>query len=256
MKLELIEDIHPDNWDKLIAHFDSKVVFHQSGWLNFLKETQRGKIVRFKILDNGKIEGYFAGLIIKKGPIKILGSPLRGWITDYMGPIVNEGFDCEKFLNALDDICRQKGIHHIELCNPFLDRDIMYKRGFSITKKITYIVPLSSDENQMWKKLHRTSCRKAINKAIRNGLIVEEKYDSDFINEFYRELQEVFAKQGLVPTYNIERVKALFKNLKPESLFALQVKYDDKIIATGIFPRMMIDLLSASVRLHGEDFRD
>jgi hypothetical protein len=236
MELEFLENIQPDAWDKKILHFDTKFLFHQSDWLKFLEETQKGKTVRFKIIDNGKVEGYFVGLIIKKGPIKILGSPLSGWTTNYMGPIVNKGFDVEKFLITLEDLCRQWRIHHIELCNPVLDHDIMHKMGFHISEGITHIIPLSLDENQMWKRLHRTKCRQAINRAKRNGLIVKENYDASFIDEYYQELREVFSKQGLVPTYGIERVRSLFKNLKPDLFFALQVEHKNKIIATGIFP--------------------
>lgn len=236
MELELIEQMGPDDWDEVISEFDTKVLFHQSAWLKFLEETQGGKAIKFRILDNGSLEGYFVGLLIHKGPIKILGSPLRGWGTDYMGPIVNKGFNIEKFLEALDDMCRQRRIHQVELCNPYLDPEIMYKKGYSVSKGITYIVPLSSNEDLMWKNLKKKSCQYAIKKAQKEGLIVEESNDSSFIDKYYRQLKEVFAKQQLVPTYTIERVRSLFTNLKPSLLFMLQVKYSDEIIATGIFP--------------------
>ncbi|MFC1966399.1 hypothetical protein ACFLWI_05585, partial [Chloroflexota bacterium] len=208
MELELIEEIQPDAWDEAISHFDTKFLFHQSSWLNFLEETQPGKAIKFRITNNGQVEGYFAGLLLKKGPFRILGSPLVGWTTNYMGPIVNKGFDLERFLKALDDMCRQWRIHHIELLNPFLSPDIMRKMGFSVSEGSTFIVSLSPDEEQMWKKLKKKSCRYPINKARREGIIVEENTDSSFIDEYYRELEEVFAKQHLVPTYPIDRVRS------------------------------------------------
>lgn len=236
MKLEYIENTQPDSWDKAISDFDSKFLFHHSAWLSFLEETQHGKVIRFRIVEHGKVKGYFVGLLIKKGPIKILGSPLSGWTTEYMGPIVNKGFDWDKFLIALDDICRQWRIHHVELCNPFLDPDMMRKKGYAVSEGITYIVSLSSNEDQMWKNLKKKSCQYAIRKAKKEGLIVQENSTPFFIDEYYRELKEVFAKQRLIPTYPIERVRSLFKNLQPNSLFALQVKNGDEIIATGVFP--------------------
>lgn len=235
IKLELIENIQPDAWNETISNYDSKFLFHQSAWLNFLEETQNGKTVKFKIVDNGKIEGYFVGLLIKKGPINILGSPLPGWTTDYMGPIVNKGFNIEQFLNALDNVCQQFRIHHVELCNPFLEPDIMHKMGFSISEGTTYVVPLFSNEDQMWKKL-KSECRNRIRKGMKNGLVIEDCNDPSFVDEYYAQLKEVFVKQQLVPTYPIERIRSLFRNLTPNLLFALQVKYDDKIVATGIFP--------------------
>ena len=235
MELRLIENIHPDTWDMTISNYDSKYLFHNSSWLKLLEETNSGKAVKFEIIENGAVIGYFSAVLIKKGPFRILGSPLQGWTTNYMGPIVNKGFDTKQFVNALDEICRIQGIHHVELCNPILDNEIMHKQGFDITEGITYIVPLSTDEDKMWKRCHRTKCRQAINRARRNGLIVEDNYNISFTDEFYEELKEVFAKQGLVPTYSIERVKKLFSILTPDQFFSLQVKHDSKIIATGIF---------------------
>lgn len=235
MKLELIETIKPETWDEEIAGFGSKFLFHQSAWLKFLEETQTGKAMRWRIMSNGKVEGYFAALFLKKGPLKILGSPLPGWTTNYMGPVVDEGFDLEKFLSALDKLCRQRGIHHVELCNPFLDPDLMRKSGFAVSEGITFLVPLFPNEDEMWKNL-KSECRNRIRKGMKNCLLVRDSDDPAFVDEYYRELKEVFAKQNLVPTYPIGRVKSLFGNLKPDLLFALEVKLEDEIIATGVFP--------------------
>jgi len=239
MKLEPIEEIAPDVWDEAIARFDSRHLFHQSAWLNFLQETQKGRIVRFRIVNDGKEEGYFAGLIVRKGPFRILGSPLRGWMTDYMGPIVNRGFDTEKFADALDALCRKRHIHHVQICNPFLEQEVMSKKGFTVSEATTYLVPLSRDEDGMWQQLDRKSCRQSINKAKREGLIVEEVDERDtasFIDEFYSELREVFARQGLVPTYDIERVRSFYRNLRRDQILSLQVRHGDHVIATAIFP--------------------
>ena len=90
MKLEIISDMAPQAWDEAIEAFDTKCLFHQSGWLRFIEETQGAKSLRFRIAENENQHGYFVGLVVKKGPLKILGSPLPGWTTDYMGPVVNK----------------------------------------------------------------------------------------------------------------------------------------------------------------------
>ncbi len=235
MKLELIKQIKPEVWDKEIVNYDTKLLFHQSAWLNFLEETQHGKIMRFEIIDDEKVEGYFVGLLIRKGFMNILGSPLEGWNTIYMGPIVNKGFDQEKFLFALDETCRQLNIHYVELSNPFLDKDILKKRGFSVLEKITYIVSLSFDENEMWKKLHPKSCRKRIRQAKSNGLTIDENYDdTNFIDEYYQQLQEVFSKHRLAPPYNKERILSLCRHLGTGNCFTHKVKNSQKTLATAI----------------------
>ncbi len=236
MKLELIPQIDPEAWDRAIAPYDSKFLFHQAAWLDFLRETQGGEILRFRIVDEGKELGFFAGLLVRKGPLTIFGSPLRGWTTDYMGPVVNRGFDYRRFLPVLEGLCREMKIDHLEICNPHLDDAPMQEAGFSLAEGITYIVPLHPCEEEMWRQLEKKSCQYSIRKAKKDGLAVEENYGADFIDAYYRQLGEVFAKQGLVPTYPVERIRSLLGHLAPDHLMALQVKYGDKTVASGIFP--------------------
>jgi hypothetical protein len=235
MKLEYIENIDPETWDKAISGFDTKFLFHQSAWLNFLEETQTGKILRFRIVDQGKVIGYFVGLLLKKSMMNILGSPLPGWTTNYMGPIVNKGFNLQEFLDALHLKCRELKIQHIELCNPFFSKNIMEQMKFDVSESYTYLVPLFSNNEQMWTNL-KSNCRNRIRKGLKNNLYVEDCSDPAFVDIYYNQLIEVFGKQNLTPTYTIDRVRSLFRNLKPNLLFAFQVKYGEVIIATGLFP--------------------
>jgi len=235
MELELITDMGPEAWDEAIKAFDSKCLFHQSVWLRFLEETQGAKTLRFKITDKGKTDGYFVGLVVRKGPLKILGSPLPGWTTDYMGPVVDKGFDSEMFLDTLDEKCRNLGIHHIEMCNTVLPPDLMLAKGYVVEDYCTFTAPLFEDEKLMWDNLH-SKCRYNIRKAYSNGLRVEACDAPAIVDEYYSELVDVFARQRLVPSYPVERVRSLFELLSPGSITALCVKHGDKVIASGLFP--------------------
>jgi hypothetical protein len=235
MELEYIENITPETWDKAISNFNTKFLFHQSAWLKFLQETQGGKVLRFRIVDKGEVIGYFVGLLLKKAGINILGSPLPGWTTNYMGPIVDEEFNLPDFLDALHLKCQDLSIHHLELSNPFLSFNDMNKMNFDALEGYTYMVPLSSDDDQMWANL-KSNCRNRIRKGRKNNLVVEDCSDPSFVDMYYDQLIEVFAKQNLTPTYSIDRVKSLYRNLMPDNLLALQVKHEDTIIATGLFP--------------------
>jgi lipid II:glycine glycyltransferase (peptidoglycan interpeptide bridge formation enzyme) len=79
-----------------------------------------------------------------------------------------------------------------------------------------------------------------VKKAIKNGVMVEKVKDANditsFIEEYYRQLKDVFKKQGLVPTYSIDRLVGLYQNLTKDSIISLRAKYNGRTIATGIFP--------------------
>jgi len=234
MELELIKDTTPEKWDEAIEAYHSHCLFHKSAWLRFIEETQGAKTLRFRITEGGRTEGYFVGLTIKKGPLRIMGSPLPGWTTDYMGPVINKGFDLEKFLDALDAKCHELKVHHIELCSHVLPPRLMQNKGYEIDNSSTFIVPLTPDKDVMWNKLERR-CRQNIRKAMSNNLVVETCDDPAFADEYYAELVDVFARQRLVPSYSAGRVRSLLEVLRG-SVLSLRIKNGDKTIATGVFP--------------------
>ena len=61
------------------------------------------------------------------------------------------------------------------------------------------------------------SCRRNIRKAVRCGLRIRECKDDTFVDHYYAQLEDVFAKDGLVPTYGKKRVRALMRHLLPEA---------------------------------------
>jgi len=237
MQLKPLNGISDNDWDKIIARFDSKRLFHQSAWLEFLSKTQGGERILLEIKAKDNIVGYFSGFVLKKGPFKILGSPLVGWTTEFMGPIINRDLNQTDFLLALESYCHLHKIDHLELSNPILKQEVMEKHGFKCQKGATYIVELLPDERIMWENLKKKSCRYSIHKAQKNKLVVEDTDDPRITDEYYNQLIEVFAKEQLVPTYSKQRAKVLFDSLKEKDLlFSIWVKYQDKVIATGFFP--------------------
>ncbi len=234
MRLVLIENIDDAAWDAAISHYETKFLFHESVWLHFLERTQPGRVLRMRIEDKGKTIGYFAGLFVKKGPFKVLGSPLPGTTTEYMGPAAGVDLNQRQFLQALDNFCSMAGIHDIEMRNPCLDTQIMREFGFEEKQATTLILPLEADLGKMLMKLDK-KIRYYVKKGPRDGILVEDIQDSSFINEYYHELVEVFARQGLVPSYNIERVRHLWESLKPNHIFPIKAIHNGKTLATGIF---------------------
>jgi CelD/BcsL family acetyltransferase involved in cellulose biosynthesis len=69
---------------------------------------------------------------------------------------------------------------------------------------------------------------------------VEEADPGGFGEEYYSQLEEVFAKQALRPSYDVERVRALIRHVHPTGRLLLlrAVSADGERIATGIFPAM------------------
>jgi predicted N-acyltransferase len=111
--------------------------------------------------------------------------------------------------------------------------------NFDVKSKIyrSFEVDLTKDEDELFANM-TGACRRCIRKAEKSGVTVEEAKDSAFPEEYFAQLQDVFAKQSLVPTYTVERVRQMVSHLYPTGNLLLLRARDPtgRCIATGIFP--------------------
>lgn len=226
------------HWDDLIASYESRQLFHQKIWLDYLAAS-RGVEPRFwAVRDGARTVGYFCGAVVKKGPFKILGSPLKGWTTNFMGPLVNSGFDQKAFLRGVDALAKRERFAMAELENPILAPSAMKAFGYEGVGQPTYIVELTpEDPGKMWGRIDVKS-RQKVKKARKLGLVVEEMDDCSITDEFYDQFVEVLARKNLFPPYGRETPRLLFEFLKPRNmLLALQIRdANGASVAIGLFP--------------------
>lgn len=251
MRLEPVDGMTAESWNEAIAPFDTAMFYHHAAWLGFLEEAGRGKLVRYRIVDAGQTAGYFAAFLVRKGPFRILGSPLSASMSEYMGPIVNTGFDVERFLVAIDALCREHRVHHLETGSPLFTPRQMAAHRYETSQWMTFRIPLQRDEEAMWNHL-KSKGRNRIRKGIANGLVAEDSNDPAFVDEHYAQVTEIFRCQGLAPPFVIDDFRRLVANLRPFDLvFTIAVKRQDtgEVVASGIFPhdgRRVYSLSTAS----------
>ena len=221
------------DWDSLVSPYNTATVFHSSGWLNYLKAITGGSALRLRIAaaDGQATVGYFCGMVVKKGPFKILGSPMRGWHTPNMGPVANrETFDTAAFIAALDLYCRTNGIDFFETCCDWLDPSQLEKSGFRPSADITHQIQLSTAD-EAWSNLYKTT-RNYVRRAEKNGLIVVRADEPDVIGEHFDQLKAVFAKQGIAPPYGSERPMAMWNNLSEKQIMVLKATLGERCLAS------------------------
>lgn len=236
-----LEPLTPDEaarWDALIALYESRELFHRRVWLDYLAASRGIDIHLWAIRDGSHTVGYFCGGILQKGPFRILGSPLRGWGTNFMGPVANTDINQIDLLKALDCIAHDKHLAMTELESRIVSERAMVASHYEVDPGWTYFVTLTPENpDLMWRALDST-CRNRIRKAIKAGLTVEDTDDPRVADEFYDQYYNLMQKKGLVPSYPREYPRLLFRYLKKEDLlFALRVRdCTGRIIATGLFP--------------------
>ncbi|HVR70287.1 MAG TPA: GNAT family N-acetyltransferase [Vicinamibacteria bacterium] len=237
LRLERVE-LSDEAWDRALAPWEAATFYHHSAWLRFLRDSTGGEVLRFRIDDGGVLRGWFSALQVRKGPFRILGSPLAGTLTEHMGPVAGPDLDVPAFLAALDRLCAAHRIHQLELGSPLLDPADLAAHGYAVASWPTLEIPLSPDPDALWSAL-RGKGRNRIRRGQRNGLGVEHSADPAFVDLHHAQLREVYEPQGLAPPHSIEALRSLFRNLEPAGLlYALQVRHAEsgEIVATGLFP--------------------
>jgi predicted N-acyltransferase len=179
-------------------------------------------------------------MIIRKAGLRILGSPFPGWTTDYMGLVLSARTDRRAAVLALINFAlRELRCVHLEV----MDRNLTMSDldGLDLQHRVYrgFEIDLTRDENELFANM-TSACRRCIRKAEKEGVLVEEAHDQRFVEEYYAQLQDVFAKQGLVPTYGIERVRQLIAHVHSSGNLLLLRARDRqrRCIATGIFLHM------------------
>lgn len=245
MKNYIFKPICIDSIDIEEYHsFPNKSVLTTLEWLRFIQEDSQITPYIVKIEDGSKgLVGYFTGGIIKKFGVKILGSPFPGWSTPYMGlDVVDSSKKGQILCELIPFVLEDSKCWYLQIIDRDFDRSELEafksQMGFQLFSSETLELKIEENDELQYKRMH-TSCRNFINQFTRRGASIEVATpNDDFAEEYYDQLCDVFAKQDLVPTYTVDKVKCLLKHLSStDSVLCLRVRDPEgKSIATSIFP--------------------
>jgi hypothetical protein len=223
---------------KQLDEFGDRNVFQTPGWLEFVARTQGADPVVARLARAGEPVGWFTGLTLRRYGVPILGSPFQGWTTGPMGFNLAPEVDRREAVEALVPFAfSELGCMHLEL----LDRRARFEElsglGARLAEFNTYELDLAREETEIFAGMS-SACRRAIRKGEREGVRVEEAHGIDFADEYYAQLEDVFAKQSLRPPYGVERVRELIRCLEPSGnlLLVRVLSPQGDGIATAIFP--------------------
>ena len=236
MKCHII-DFEAVDWSAL-DRFADRTVFQTREWVQFVCEAQKATPLIAELREGGEVVGYFTGLTFSRLGVKILGSSFPGWTTPYMGFNLVPGASRSAALAAVEEMAwGSLQCLHMEVSDPHFTIGDGKSLGFACEFYTSYRTDLRKSEDELFNGMD-SACRRCIRKAQKSGVTIEEAHDLAFADEYYEQLKDVFAKQGLVPTYSVERVRALVRHMEPTGRVLLLRARDaeGKCIASGIFP--------------------
>jgi GNAT acetyltransferase-like protein len=230
-------DFQAADWKRLDS-FADRTVFQTRSWLQFVRESQNATPVLAELREGSDVLGYFTGLTVSKVGLKVLGSSFPGWTTPYIGFNLNAGVSRRGALEALEKFAWDDlKCVHMEISDAHFRFEDAEGLGFKTEFYGSYRTDLTKSEDELFNSMD-SACRRCVRKAEKSGVKIEEAHDLAFADEYYEQLKDVFAKQSLVPTYTVERVRALVRNVEPSGNVLLIRARDPegKCIATGIYP--------------------
>ena len=243
LKFRIIkEDLIP--WREIESSYDS-TIYKTRNWAEFLYKSQKVKPYVVEILQGEESLGFFYGQKIKKFGISMVVSPFEGWTTAFQGLSMLKTITVEERIEIYKQLV--SFLFKSNECLFFQVRDWQFKEHdvegiFNYENVFGYKLDMTQDfDTVIYKNFKEKSCKYSIKKALKNGIVVCQTFDVEqFAKNYYSQLIEVFAKQGLKPTYDINRIIDLANSLTVGKELLLYEAYlaDNKTcVATGLFVR-------------------
>jgi hypothetical protein len=229
-----LEDVDFEALDR----FDDRLFCQRRPWLDFLMSFVDGEVVVARLKRGGEVLGFFTGIRFRRAGMTILASPFRGWTMPYMGFNLRPDVARAEALGALERFAFQElGCLHLEIGDRYLSIEEGQRLGYAHRVINGFMSDLSASEDAIFQGME-SSCRRAIRKSVKSGVTIEEGRPEGFANEHYALLLHVFAKQGLKPSYGVDRVQRLIDHCYGEGHLLLLRAHEPggQCIATGIYP--------------------
>lgn len=250
------ERLDPRTFDfRRLEVFEDRTVQQTPEWFAFVRATQGARPVVASLSDGGETVGYFTALAVRKYGVKVLGSPFPGWTTSYMGFNLFPWYRRRKALEGLRSFAfKTFGCSHVEVFDRHVTEEDAHAAGYDYRLVRGYEIDLRRDADDLFNRMDQER-RRGVRRAEEYGVTIEEARDPGFADDYYAQLQDVFAQRSLAPTYKISRVKALIEHVHPTgNLLLLRARdKEGRCIATGLFPalgRRMLFWGAASWREH------
>ncbi|MHC4470419.1 MAG: lipid II:glycine glycyltransferase FemX [Planctomycetota bacterium] len=234
----IVRTIDPQQWDEVVESFPDYSVFHTSAWLRSLCAEHKLKMLLVALEREGRYVAAWPSLAMRKGPFRILGSPLPGWSTAYMGPLIEPGTDPQPVLEAFlkRSPLRRWSYFNCRVFDHEREVDLApfgLERGH---REETYLIDLTQEEEQIWKNL-KGACRTRVRKATKLGVEIRTEQDDSFIDEFWSMAREVFARTGIEPNFSRSLLETVYRELSAAGRVHVSSAYlDGQRISVLVLP--------------------
>lgn len=224
-------------WEELDRRSD-RSVFQTRPWLEVLHACAGVEPVVARVDEGGSTVGWLSAGLVRRAGLRVLGSPLPGWTTSYMGFTLDEPDRAGEALAALRTFAfGELRAVHLEV----LDRaGPAPPPGWTSTPLPGWELDLGGRDDDALLAGMTSMARRNVRTAARRGVVVEDATDDAdrFAAEHLTHARWVFSLRGRSPTYDERRVAVVLRLLGPRGhVVALRARDEEgRVVASGVFP--------------------
>ena len=179
MNLTILNPLEYPGWDELLLTNSDYSFFHSSSWARVLCESYKYKPLYFTSIDNGKLSALI--------PVMDVRSPLTGRrgvslpFTDYCQPIISDKSHFQEIIDNIIVYGKKAEWKYIE----YRGGEEYFQDKIHSSFYYMHTLNLTQDEQELLSSF-RSSTKRNIKKAIKEGVAIEICNSLESINEFYR----------------------------------------------------------------------
>lgn len=213
--------------------------FHEPAWLDAVARGVGFDLRFVGAFEGGELAAVVPGFLARRGPFRLFGSPLRGTMTSYLGPVTLDADHGSSDPVALSVACadfarRTWGAKYAR----FTGREAAPERqpapgpDWHQQRPGSYRLELTAGEEALFAGL-KSHCRRNVRKATREGVEIVPLDDPEL---FYRILQDTMHRHGSASWHPPRFFETIMRELPPLGLLCgWGARFDEQIIAAGLF---------------------
>jgi CelD/BcsL family acetyltransferase involved in cellulose biosynthesis len=233
MRMELLDPRTDDRWADFVGRAERATMFHHPLWLGLLSARYRYEFAASCLLDDGG--RVVAGLPWARIESRLTGRRLVALPFSDACPPLSDGASEDELAAAVDEHRRETGLG-LEVRWPMESLP-----GETVQRFWRHTLPLEHDADAVAKRA-KTSIRRGVSKARREGLTFERRTDADALDAFYR-LHLLTRKHQGVPTQPKRFIDGLGQLFERGHGFVALIGDDGRPIAAAVFLQLRDHLI-------------
>lgn len=224
---KLINPLEIRDWDKLVLAHNDYTFFHSSSWINVLQETYRYEPIAFANIDRDKMDIAIPAMEINSFMTGKRAVSLP--FSDFTEPLVNQDVPFDTIINEIKNVGKIRKWKSFELRGGG-----RFLGNFSNSYVYEHVLDISENEEKIFSQF-RSSTKRNINKAYKEGIEIKFTNSFDSVKHFYK-LNCITRKRHGLPPQPFKFFENVYKNLiAKDKGFVILAILNKNVLASNIY---------------------